>query len=93
MRKLLDQGDKIPFTIELMPSQNPSKEFNAAVQVIEESQDEEALKNSFTTVRKIAIFNTDLIKSSPFILSSLIARIKRYISSDANFLLNMHAMK
>jgi len=93
MRGILDQKDKIPFTIELMPSINPTKEFKAAVQVIEESQDEEALKNSFTTLRKIVIFHTDLLKSSPFILSSVVARIKRYISSDFNSLLTVHALK
>ncbi|CAI2387636.1 unnamed protein product [Moneuplotes crassus] len=93
MRKLLDQGDKVPFTIELMPSKNPTQEFNSAVQVIEESQDVEALKNSFTTLRKIVVFHTDLLKSSPFILTSVVGRLKRYISSDSNHLLSQHALK
>ena len=93
MKKLLDQGDRIPFSIELTPCKIPTNEFNSAIKVIDESQDADALKSSFLTIRKVAVFHTDLIKSSPFILSNLIARIKRYIASDANIMLSLHSLK
>lgn len=93
MKKLLDQGDRVPYTIELMPAKNPTKEFSAAVKVIDEPTDEDALKNSFTTIRKIIVYSTDMIKSSPIVLSSIIARLKRYISSDSNHILTVHALK
>ena len=44
MKRVLDLGDRVPFTMELMPSKMPSEEFTAAVKVIEDSQDIEALK-------------------------------------------------
>lgn len=93
MKRILNQGDKVPFTMELMPSKMPSEEFSAAVKVIEDSQDVEALKNAFTTLRKIIIFNTDLIASSPFVIENVVKRIMRYIGSEANYLLTLHSLR
>ena len=93
MKRVLDLGDRVPFTMELMPSRMPSEEFTAAIKVIEDSQDVEALKNAFTTLRCIVIYNLSLVTSSPSVVSSLFDRIKRYIASESNFLLTIHACR
>ena len=93
MKKLLDPGDRIPYSIELTTCKKPTNEFNSAIKVIDDSQDINALKSAFITIRKVSVFHTDLIKNSPFILSNLIARIKRYIASDANSILSLHSLK